>query len=100
MQERSQNAAESEKMTPEGAEREPKVSQRERKGSQREPKGSQREPKGSHREPKGSQRGAKAKKVAKSMIPGILLGVIFGPFSIKNVIKNRCTNQRRTCMEN
>ena len=42
MQERGQNAAESEKMTPEGAEREPKVSQREPKGSQREPKGSQK----------------------------------------------------------
>jgi hypothetical protein len=56
MQERGQNAAESEKMIPEGAAREAKVSQREAKGSQREPKGSQREPKGSQKEAKGSQR--------------------------------------------
>ena len=52
MQERGQNAAESEKMIPEGAAREAKVSQREAKGSQREPKGSQKGAKG---EPKDDQ---------------------------------------------
>ncbi len=55
MQGRSQKAAKSEKMTPEGAKGEPKVSQREPKGSQREPKGSQKGAKGSQRGPLGTQ---------------------------------------------
>ena len=89
-----------------GAKRVPKRSQN--RGAQRVPKGSQREPKGSQVEPKGCQKGAKgdqnqhkininqhknqcSKKVAKRSPggggPGWLLGAIFGPFSIKKVIK-------------
>ena len=73
--------------------KDPTWSQKGAKIDQRRPKWS---PKGAKREPNGDQNAYKnrcAKKVTKSVIPGILLGAIFGQLSIKNVITNRCKNR-------
>ena len=97
-------------MEPKGSKKEPKGTKMEPKATKMEPKGCQLGPKwiqkvskgpkwspnGAKGEPKGDQNAYKnrySEKVAKIEPGRILLASVFGPISIKNVIKNRYENR-------